>query len=89
MPCQFVSFRRAQDSVLKWSDVPTRTIFKVEKMKKMKTDDGDATFVELVDLEGNRYRAWAPAKLQDDLKGRKKVCYIRQMENNLELVEEC
>ena len=53
------------------------------------TDNGDATFVDLVDLEMNRYRAWAPSELAADLKCRKKVCYIRKMQNNVELVEEC
>ena len=76
---QFDALKAECDNILKWRDVPSGVIYKIEDVEEIKTKKGEATVVSLVDCDGDRFRAFATSILREDLKGRTGVLYIRPL----------
>ena len=69
-----------QENIIKWREVPTGIIYKIENVEEVNTKKGNATVVDLMDHDGLRLRAWATSILRDDLKGRTGICYVKPLE---------
>ena len=76
---QFESLILSHESIMKWRDVPTGIIYKIESVEEVKTKKGDATVVNLIDCDGDRMRAWATSVLRDDLRNKTVTCYIKPL----------
>ena len=77
---EFETFKAEHETILKWRDVPTGIIYKIENVEEIKTKKGDATVMDLIDCDGDRLRAWATSVLAKDLKGRNGKLFIKPLE---------
>ena len=77
---QFDALKAAQEKIMKWRDVPTGIIYKIEKKEYKNTEKGKATVLTLSDRDGKQLIVWATNILRDDLKKRKGTCYIKPLE---------
>ena len=73
-----------QENIIKWREVPTGIIYKIEKKEGKNTEKGKATVLTLSDCDGKQLRVWATSLLRDDLKKRKGTCYIKPLEKKKE-----
>ena len=76
---QFDALKADNDNILKWRDVPTGVIYKIEFIEEIDTKKGEATILSLVDCDGDRFRAYATSILREDLKDREGVVYIKPL----------
>ena len=67
------------ENIMKWRDVPTGIIYKIETIEEIKTKKGPATVISLVDCNGLRYRTWATGMLSRDLKNRTGKLFIKPL----------
>ena len=60
--------RKSQcDGIIPWREVPTEEIFYIEGVEKIDTENGKATTVTLVNVEGDCLKAFATSLLANDL----------------------
>ena len=52
---QFEATRSEREAIMKWRDVPTGVIFKIENGEEVKTKIGGATVIDLLDCDGDRF----------------------------------
>lgn len=76
---QFDALKSEHESIMKWRDVPTGIIFKIEYVEEIKTKKGDATVITLIDCDGERFQAWATSVLREALIGRTGQMFIKSL----------
>ena len=57
----------AETKTMKWSELPTRTVYAITEIKKVKSKFGKSFVGDLETQDGDRYKAWLPQRLADDL----------------------
>ena len=57
-PDQFERNKVQLDQILKWPDVPTEVIYRIEKVEWIRTKVGDAMVVSLVNKNGEKHKAF-------------------------------
>ena len=65
---QFEQNKVLHDKVLKWQEVPTKVIYRIESVEEISTIIGSAMVVNLVEKSGTRFKAFAISCLMKDLK---------------------
>ena len=79
-PEQFEQNKVQLDQILKWRDVPTKIIYRVENVEWIKTKKGGRTMVvSLVDKGGEQLKAFATSCLMKDLEDSSDECYIESI----------
>ena len=65
---QFEQNKVLHDKVLKWQEVPTEVIYRIESVEEISTIIGSAMVVNLVEKSGTRFKAFSTSCLMKDLK---------------------
>ena len=72
--------RKSQgNGIIPWKEVPTEEIFYIENVEKIDTENGEATTVTLINIEGESIKAFATSLLANDLKGKTSGYYIKSL----------
>ena len=75
-------FERAKvqvDQILKWREVPTEVIYRIEKVEWIRTQVGKTMVISPANQDGERLKAFATSCLMKDLKDSSDECYIRPL----------
>ena len=70
------------NSILKWRDIPTNKIFRVDDVSNINTKFGPATILTLVDRDLNKHRCWATKTISDrlgEINRWNESCYIKSL----------
>ena len=59
---------QTDNTILKWREVPTDIIYRIDGVDKMNTQIGEAMVVALSDKDGNNMRVFATSILKNDLR---------------------
>ena len=79
-PEQFEQNKVQLDQILKWREVPTEVIYRIEKVEWIKTKKGGRVMVvSLVDQYGEQLKAFATSCLMKDLEDSNDGCYIKSI----------
>ena len=76
---QFEQNKVQLSQILKWREVPTEVIYRIEKVEWINTKIGRAMVVCLVDQDGEQLKAFATSCLIKDLKDYSDGCYIKSI----------
>ena len=75
-PEQFERNKIQVDQILKWREVPTEVIYRIEKVEWIRTKVGKTMVIILVDKNEKKLKAFATSCLMKDLKDSSDECYI-------------
>ena len=67
--------------ILKWREVPTEVIYRIEKVEWIRTKVGETMVISLVSRDGEKLKAFATSCLTKDLKdlSDNDKCYIKSL----------
>ena len=80
-PEQFERNKIQLDQILKWREVPTKVIYRIEKVEWIRTKVGETMVISLVNQDGEQLKAFATSCLTKDLKdlSDNDECYIKSL----------